>query len=90
MVQMIWWGVKAYQILCCAISVAPIAKQAENGLQSRSSENGSYRLSWIGIDWLAWTGWYGLAGMDWLEWTSWHGLSLTIMDCHGLAGMDCH
>ena len=73
-------------------------KQAENGLQSRSSENGSHGLSWTswhglaGLDYLAWTRWHGLAGMDWLAWTRWHGLAgmdwLAWTGWHGLAGMD--
>ena len=49
-------------------------KQAENGLQSRSSENGSHGLSW--------TSRHGLAGMDWLAWTDWHGCKS--VSCTGL------
>ena len=26
------------------------------------------------MDWMVWTGWYGLDGMDWMVWTGWYGL----------------
>ena len=45
----------------------PSKKQAENGLQSRSSENGSHGLSW--------TNWHGLASLAYLAWTGRHGLA---------------
>ena len=47
------------------------------------------------MDWLAWTGWHGLASMDWLAWTGWHGLAgmdwlaWTVIDYHGLILTTC-
>ena len=57
-----------------SISHSSLRKQAENGLQSRSSENGNQGLSWSNKDY---------QGLSWIV-MDYHGLSWTVIDYHRL------